>query len=243
MGFRREKRKHCDANKPADARCGDCWDHVGIDPEQRLVVSVVVGKRTSEHVRDLISDFKQRTQNRMMNLITTDEYPVHETELLAAYGERVVPPRTGQRGRPAIPYLVPSANLNYATVHKIREKSRVVAISYRVIFGTDASVAAALKKSKASRAINTAFVERHNGTDRNRNGRKVRKTYCFSKDWAIHEAVTYFTMFSYNFCWPVRTLRKKDTAGQWQPRTPAMVAGLTDHVWPLHEWLAFPVVQ
>ena len=154
-----------------------------------------------------------------------------------------MPPRTGERGRPAQPYLVPPANLNYATVHKIREKSRVVANSHRVIFGTAAAVAAALKKSKASRAINTAFVERHNGTDRNRNGRKVRKTYCFSKDWEIHEAVTYFTMFSYNFCWPVRTLRKKDAAGKWQPRTPAMVAGLTDHMWPLQEWLTFPVVQ
>ena len=28
----------------------------------------------------------------------------------------------------------------------------------------------------ASKHINTAFVERQNGTDRNRNGRKVRKT-------------------------------------------------------------------
>jgi IS1 family transposase len=241
--FVEKKEKHCDADESADGRCGDCWDHVGIDPEHRLVLSVVVGKRNSEHVRDLIGDFRKRTENRIMNLITTDEYPVYETELLAAYGELVVPPRTGQRGRPAIPYLVPPAKMNYATVHKIREKSRVVAISYRVIFGTDESVEAALQKSKASRAINTAFVERHNGTDRNRNGRKVRKTYCFSKDWEIHEAVTYFTMFSYNFCWPVRTLRKKDAAGQWQPRTPAMVAGLTDHVWPLHEWLSFPVVQ
>jgi hypothetical protein len=31
--------------------------------------------------------------------------------------------------------------------------------------------------STASKHINTAFVERQNGTDRNRNGRKVRKTY------------------------------------------------------------------
>jgi len=37
------------------------------------------------------------------------------------------------------------------------------------------------------------------GTDRGRNGRKTRKTYCFSKDWDIHGAVTYFTMYTYNF--------------------------------------------
>ena len=84
---------------------------------------------------------------------------------------------------------------------------------------------------------------RYHGTDRNRNGRKVRRTACFSKDWQVHNAVTYFTMYSYNFCWPVRTLRVRQTAGGWQKRTPAMAAGLADHVWSLTEWLTFPVVQ
>ena len=89
------------------------------------------------------------------------------------------------------------------------------------------------------RTVNTSFVERHNGTDRDRNARKVRKTYCFSKDWSIHRAFTFFTMYSYNFCWCVRTL--KTEAGEH--RTPAMAAGLTDHVWTLAEWLKRPAVQ
>ena len=59
----------------------------------------------------------------------------------------------------------------------------------------------------------------------------------------IHDAVTHFTMYTYNFCWPVRTLRQQGPDGQWLPRTPAMAAGLTDHVWPLWEWLTFPAVQ
>jgi hypothetical protein len=83
-------------------------------------------------------------------------------------------------------------------------------------------------------------VERHNGTDRNRNARKVRKSYCFSKDWEVHEALTYFTMYSYNFCWPVRTLREKIGRRRYRPRTPAMAAGLADHVWSLREWLTYP---
>ena len=59
----------------------------------------------------------------------------------------------------------------------------------------------------------------------------------------IHDAVTYFTMYPYNFCWPVRTLRQQCPDGQWRPQTPAMAAGLTDHVWSLWEWLTFPVGQ
>ena len=113
----------------------------------------------------------------------------------------------------------------------------------RVIFGRRADVEAALKASTVSRHVNTSFVERHNGTDRNRNARKVRKTYCFSKDWDMHAAMTYFTMYTYNFCWPVRTLATRDEFGHRHPRTPAMAAGLTTHVWTLHEWLTFPARQ
>jgi len=238
-----KKEKHCDPDNPDDAAQGDNWDHVAFDPEHRLVVSVVPGKRTSAKVRQLVNDFKERTASRLMNLITTDEYPVYETEIREAYGETVVPERSGKPGRPHKPYQAPLPGLNYATVHKTRDKGRVTKIDGRVIFGTMATVMAALALSTVSKAINTAFVERHNGTDRNRNGRKVRKTYCFSKDWQVHEAVTYFTMYSYNFCWPVRTLRIKGANGVWQQRTPAMTAGLTDHVWSLAEWLTYPAMQ
>ena len=133
--------------------------------------------------------------------------------------------------------------VTYATVHKVRENNRVVAVSTRVVFGTLVAVVLALLASAVSRVVNTCFVERHNGTDRNRCSRKVRKTYAFSKDWETHRAATAFSYFSYNFCWPVETLRQKDVDGRWQQRTPAMAAALTTHVWTLSEWLAFPAVQ
>ena len=216
---------------------------MALDPESRLVVSVVPGKRTVKNVEALVEDFKRRTGGRAMNLITSDEYKPYKKAILKAYGRTVQPRRRkGQRGRLRAPRPVAPRDLRYATVHKTRRKGRVIKIDFLVVFGTVAAVLAALAVSKVSRMINTAFVERHNGTDRHRNARKARKTYRFSKDWWIHEAVTYLTMYSYNFCWPVRTLREK-VDGHWQPRTPAMVAGLADHVWSLSEWLSFPAVQ
>ena len=109
----------------------------------------------------------------------------------------------------------------------------MVEVARRVIFGTAATVQAALARSATSRTVNTAFVERHHGTDRNRNARKVRKTYCFSKDWWVHRAATFFSKYSSNFCWPVRTLKPKGGAAQ----TPAMLAKLADHVWSYSRWL------
>ena len=152
---------------------------------------------------------------RLMGLITTDGYPAYETAILDAYGETVTPPRTGKRGVPGPPYKVAPPGLTYAVVEKTREKGRVVKIATRVVFGTVAAVMmAALGLSSVSRAINTAFVERQNGTDRHRNARKARKTYRFSKDWRHHEAVTYLSLYIYNFCWPVRTLADRDDRGR-----------------------------
>jgi hypothetical protein len=216
---------------------------VALDAEHRLVVSAVPGKRTAESTGALVRDFRRRTAGRLMDLITTDEYAPYRGAILEAYGETVVPPRTGKRGRPRRAYKVPPGGLTYATVHKTRSKGRVVKVEQRVIFGTAESVGTALARSASSRAVNTSFVERQNGTDRNRNARKARKSYCFSKDWSMHQAITYLTMYSYNFCWAVRTLRVKDEAGAWRPRTPAMAAGLADHVWSYAEWLTLPAVH
>lgn len=216
---------------------------MAFDPESRLVVSVVPGKRTAETAAALVADFQRRTGGRLMDLITTDGHPAYEEVILNAYGETVTPPRTGRRGRPKGAYKVPPQGLNYAVVEKTREKGRVVKIATRIVFGTIMAVAAALTRSSVSTAINTSFVERENGTDRHRNARKSRKTYRFSKELSYHEAVTYLTMYVYNFCWPVRTLEIQDEQGRRQRRSPAMAAGLADHVWSIAEWITFPTVQ
>ncbi|WP_197446375.1 hypothetical protein [Tautonia plasticadhaerens] len=241
--FVAKKEKRCSPDEPADARKGDHWDHVAFDPEHRLVVAVVPGKRTAGNVGSLVREFRRRTGGRMMGLITTDEYAPYREAILGAYGEVVTPPRTGRPGRPRKPYRVPPGGLVYATVHKTRRRGRVVEVEMRTVFGTAEQVAGALARSAVSRSVNTSFVERQNGTDRNCNARKVRKTYCFSKDWEVHQAVTYFTLYSYNFCWPVRTLGVRGEDGRWRRRTPAMAAGLTDHVWSISEWLTLPAVQ
>ena len=131
-------------------------------------------------------------------------------------------------------------DLCYATVRKRREKGRVVEVVRTLVFGTLCLLDALLSRSTASTTINTSFVERNNGTDRQQNSRRRRKTYAFSKDLAMHRAASYFVGYSYNFCWAVRTLRVREPDGAWQARTPAMEAGLSDHVWSTEEWITYP---
>jgi hypothetical protein len=207
------------------------------------VVSARHGKRTADHVGFLVEDFHRRTGGRLMELMTSDANPAYAEAILRVYGEEVQPRRRGRRGRQPKPVRRVPAGLTYATVHKTREGHRVVSVEPRLIYGTIGGLVAALASSPVSDAVNTVYVERHNGTDRNRNARKVRKTYCFSKDWDVHEAVSNFTLYSYNFCWPVRTLRQGSRRRGYRQRTPAMAAGLTDHIWTLEEWLSDPGVQ
>jgi IS1 family transposase len=231
--FVAKKQKHCNPDAPEDAKCGDCWDYVALDPEHRLVVSVVVGKRTEENARQVVHELYERTDGRPLNLITSDEYASYATAIADVYAEPESAP-SGKAPAERLPeWLV------YATVHKTREKNRVVKVEARLVFGTLLDLAAALLWAVLG-FVNTVFVERSNGTDRHRNSRKARKTYRFSKDWGVHEAMTYFTLYSSNFCWSVRTLREPVAPKRYRQRTPAMAAALTDHVWSLKEWLSFP---
>jgi len=235
-----KKEAHCDPDDPADRMSGDNWDHTAIDSESRLLLSLVPGKRTAKNCEKLVEDVKRRTADRTDMLITSDEHESYRTAIEKCYGVEVPQPKRPGPGRPPKPKRVMPESLCYGTVNKKRKKGVVVEVFRTLVFGTFALVDLYLSRSKVSRKLNTSFVERNNATDRHQNGRKVRKAYTFSKVWEVHNAMSYFVCFSYNFCWAVRTLRVKGDNGQWQARTPAMAAGLADHVWSTEEWVTFP---
>jgi len=118
-----------------------------------------------------------------------------------------------------------------------------VAVEQRVVLGTAEQVAAALAQGTTSETVNTSYVERYHGTQRHFNARKARKVYTFSKELAFHVAVTWLCVTFYNLGWTPRTLRERLRV--WPPRyhyrTPAMVAGLADHVWSMADILTYPL--
>jgi IS1 family transposase len=242
--FVAKKQKNCDPTDPDDDHKGDWWDHVAYDPEHRLVLAVVPGARTIESAEEIVAEVKDRLSEQPPALVTSDELPAYASALEAVYAEPVEAPATPTPGRPSLlPERQMPEGLVYATVHKEREKNRVVAVRRTLVLGDQEQLDEALKDSTCSRTINTSFVERQHATDRGQNARKSRRTYRFSKDWRVHEAMTYYTLYRYNFCWAVRTLRVRGEDGHWQRRTPAMAAGLADHVWSPKEWLSFPAIQ
>ena len=235
-----KKEARCDPDDPLDRLQGDNWNHTAVDPESRLLLSVVPGKRTAENCEKLVEDAQMRTGGRTDVLVTSDEHAPYAAAIEEAYALEVPepgPPGTGET--PAVKRTMPR-DLCYATVRKTREKGRVVDVVTGIVFGTAVVLGWLLSRSRVSRTVNTSFVERRSGTQRRQNSRKVRKTYGFSKDWEVQDAASYFLGFSYNVSWPVRTLREQGPDGRWEPRTPAMAAGLADHVWTIEEWATYP---
>ncbi|MEL6151904.1 MAG: transposase, partial [Chloroflexota bacterium] len=85
----------------------------------------------------------------------------------------------------------------------------------------------------------TTCVERTNLTSRHMNGRLVRKTLGYSKRSEMLRAACAWEDMVYNLTRPVKTLRQEiDTNGKrWRKQSPAMVAGLTDHIWSIRDLL------
>jgi hypothetical protein len=219
-----------------------------IDAETKLIVSLVVGRRDGDSVAQLFTDFYDRTKGHLPQLIVTDEYAPYEAVILGVYGVSreelgLTPKEEEQYDREGMAGYFFPVEITYATVHKEKENNRVVAVNSRVVQGSLKQAEQTLAESEQSQTINTSFVERYHGTQRQFNARKKRKAYTFSKELRCHEACTWLVVVWYNFGWCVRTLRQKvqEEPPRYHYRTPAMAAGLADHAWSMRELLAYPL--
>lgn len=155
--------------------------------------------------------------------------------ILAVYG---LVPDYGGRGRPPT-RLKPGKDWYYLQMVKQRdEHGHLEGILLRAIWGQKDELIALLGKS-------TAYVERSNLTTRLFNGRLTRKTLAFSKDLECHRAAVIWEDAYYNLVRPHKSLRVRtwdEGNSKWTPRTPAMAAGLSDHIWTVKELLMMVVL-
>jgi hypothetical protein len=209
---------------------------------------LVVGKRNADTVVQVFTDFYDRTNGCLPELITTDEYAVYETVILDTYGVwredlELTPEEEEEFTQTGMPEFYFPVEITYATVHKEREGGRVVKVTEQLVLGNEEQLEQTLAESEQSQTVNTSFVERWFGTQRQFNGRKKRKAYTFSKELSFHQACTWLVVVWYNFGWCVRTLRQKvqEAPPRYKQRTPAMAAGLADHPWTMEELLRYPL--
>jgi len=165
-----------------------------------------------------------------------DAPPAMATDGKGDYREALVEtwgqvPEYGGVGRPPT-VKRPQKEWQYLQVIKTRSGSRLIGVTIKVIYGDPETVPAEV-------GAHTAYVERTNLTSRQMNGRLVRKTLWYSKQLEMLRPPVLGRIGSWVLSRPVKTLQVEVNDGhkRWQPRSAAMAAGLTDHIWTVKELL------
>jgi IS1 family transposase len=215
---------------------GKAWVWLAFDPITKLIIYVVVGKRTEQQAKSFVLELSGKLSGPPP-LFSSDELPHYKTALTECYSTLIPVASTGKRGRPKKPIVQIDAELKYATVHKTRDKGRVVKVERRIVFGKEQHINNILENSPVSQAINTSFVERNNLTLRQHSRRLTRKTNGFSKVLRNLEAQVILVVAYYNFVLSHCSLKIKGNG----ERTPAMAAGITDHKWSMSELLTYRI--
>jgi len=191
-----------------------------------------IAKSETEAAIEAFEQLKERRGHRHSPPpLVSDGWGGYDEAMVEVWGK--VPEYRG-RGRPPTKKR-PGADWQYLQMVKQRENGRVVGMEAKTIYGDERKV---LEKLLGA---STSYVERTNLTSRHMNGRLVRKTLGYSKELRMLRASSIWEDMVYNLGRALKTLRienPKETGQRWVKRSPAMAAGLTDHIWEVEELLS-----
>lgn len=202
------KEKNATVEQKEDKGYGDVWTWTAIDAETKLVVSWFVGDRSAESAHVLIEDLKGRLAHQVQ--LTTDGLKSYISAVEDTFG----------------------VNIDYAQLVKLyggtgeneKRYSPAECIGCKKVKIVGNPVAA---------YVSTSYIERQNLTMRMQMRRFTRLTNAFSKKVENHVAAISLHFLHYNFCRSHQTLTKNHP--NRYPTTPAMAAGIEDHVWSVEE--------
>lgn len=197
---------------------------MSVDRPTRFVVAWAGGPTEEEAAPPVVRQTRQRTAGHRGIPWVSDGRRVYRRVLARLYRD---PQRTGRRGRPR---LVRTPGLRLTQAVKQRRRGHVVGVTPRPVWGPRSACPCVV------------YEERLNGVLRDRLNCLTRKTHAFAKDLPTWEAAVALVLFEHNWLRPHPALRvpldPPQEGRRYQPRTPAMAIGLTDHVWTWEEFLS-----
>lgn len=206
--FCHAKQKNVPEQHAGKVGYGDVWTWIAIDPDSKLIPAWLVGTREQADAFAFIADLGSRLANRVQ--LTTDGHLGYLTAIEREFGRDVdyamLIKTYGSDGLDDTPQA-----RKYSPQVVTRQEVRVI------------------QGQPDPDLISTSYVERSNLTLRMSSRRFTRLTNAFSKKLRNHAAAVALHHLHYNFARPHRSLANP------YPRTPAMAAGLEDHVWTCEE--------
>jgi IS1 family transposase len=211
------------------------WMGLAMMVSTRLWLAGVVQGSRDRHLADaLLQQVRRCAACLRPLLVLTDGWSAYPNSIRRAFREKVK--LTRGVGRACLQVW---PELHIGTVIKRTEKKRVVEITRKMAHGLLEQAEKLLHRSRGGMVLNTAFIERLNGTFRERLASLTRKSRHAAHRLKALEMGMYLIGCSYNFCFPHHELSKHSHRGF--ACTPAMAAGLTDHVWSICELLRYQI--
>lgn len=191
---------------------GDIWTFTAICADSKLAVSWLVGPRNPVSAKEFMEDVAARLANRVQ--LTTDGHQMYLTAVEKAFGYNMVD------------YAMLIKNYGQSPDNEGQRR-----YSPAICTGT---VKHRIMGNPDIEKVSTSYVERANLTMRMQMRRFTRLTNAFSKKAENHAHAVSLHFMHYNYCRPHTTLTK---AAGGVKTTPAMAAGVADHVWTIEEIL------
>ncbi len=184
---------------------GDVWTWVAIDADTKLVPSWYIGGRTTTDALEFMRDVASRLDARIQ--LTTDGHQPYILAVARAFG-----------GEVDYAQIIKQYGADPAEDQKRYSPAVCTSVERHDVMGHPDPA-----------HVSTSYVERQNLTMRMHLRRYTRLTNAFSRKIENHAAAVALHFQYYNFARPHKSLKNP------YPRTPAMAAGVDDHIWSLQE--------
>lgn len=215
------------------------WMGLAIMVPTRLWLGGVVSRTRDTRLADrLLHQVRACSQGACALLVCTDGWAAYSKSIKRAFRDKVK--RTAGRGRASLQVW---SDLHIGPVIKHTGHKRLTEVVRQMSHGSLEQAMRLLQRSKGGQVLNTSYIERFNGTVRERLATLTRKCRHAAHRLQALETGMYLIGSTYNFCCFHQELstRAAGDAQQFLRQTPAMASGLTDHLWSLAELLRYQV--
>jgi len=199
------KARNVERAKAAPEGAGDAWTWTAIDADTKLIPCWMIGGRDAGYALEFMNDLASRLSHRVQ--LTTDGHHAYLVAVQEAFGHQI-------DWAQLVKLYGPKKGGDDGSPERKYSPERFIGVKIGKVIG-----------NPEPEAISTSYVERQNLTMRMSMRRFTRLTNGFSKKLEnLGYAVALHFMY-YNFARIHQSLRI----------TPAMAAGISDHVWELEE--------
>src|SRR5437588_4653292 len=221
------------------ARGKVAWMGLAMMVSTRLWLGGVVSRTRDTRLADrLLRQVRACSQAACALLICTDGWAAYPNSIRRAFRDKVK--RTAGRGRASLQVW---SGLHIGTVIKQTVNKHLTAVIRQMSHGSLGQAMHLLQRSGGGQVLNTSYIERLNGTMRERLATLTRKCRHAAHGLQALETGMYLIGSTYNFCCFHQELSKRAGGEAQRPlrQTPAMASSLTDHLWSLSELLWYKV--